>query len=133
MTVRLALDEPCTNLLQEVLRQHVSEKDIHKFLNDPAKKRNIFPFLRKLKQETTLYPQTGVFNGSYADFDLSLLYALIRNLRGIPSHNTGLGYAPDSMDNSIAANIERIRILSSRNKYAHNRTCPLTDLSLIHI
>ena len=128
MTVRLALDRPCTNLLQEVLRQHVPEKDIHKLLNDPAKKRKIIPFVRKLNQETRLYPQTGVFNGSYADFDLSLLYVLIRNLTGIPNHTTGWGNAPDSMDNSTAANIERIRLL--RNKYAHGSTSHVTDKEL---
>ena len=128
-TVRLALDKPCANLLQEVLRHYVPEKDIHKLLNDPVKKRTIIPFVRKLNQETTLYPQTGVFNGSYADFDLSLLYVLIRNLTGIPSHTTGWGNVPDSMDNSIAANIERIRLL--RNKYAHcSTTIHLADKEL---
>ena len=128
MTVRLALDKPCTHLLQDVLRQHVPEKDMHKLLNDPAKKRTIISFVRKLNQETRLYPQTGVFNGSYADFDLSLLYVLIRNLTGIPDHTTGWGNAPDSMDNSTAANIERIRLL--RNKYAHGSTSHLTDKEL---
>ena len=127
-TVRLALDKPCTTLLQEVLRQHVPEKDIYKLLNDPVKKRMIMPFLRKLKQECTLYPQTGVFNGSYADFDVSLLYVLIRNLTRIPDHNTGWGNDPDITDNSIAANVERIRLL--RNKYAHGSTSQLTDKEL---
>ena len=128
MTVRLALDKPCTNLLQEVLRQHVPEKDIYKLLNDPAKKRKIFPLLQKLKQETTLYPPTGVFSGSYAAFDLSLLYVMIRNLTGIPDHKKGWGNIPDNNDNSSAANIERIRLL--RNKYAHCSTSHLTDKEL---
>ena len=125
MTVRLALDKPCTKLLQEVLRQHVPEKDIHKLLNDPAKKRMIIPFLRMLNKESTLYPQTGVFSGSYADLDLSLLYFLIRHLTGIPDHNTGWGNMPDLTDNSIAAHVERIRLL--RKKYAHDSTSQLTD------
>ena len=94
MIVRLALDKPCTNLLQEVLRQHVPEKDINKLLNDPTKKRKIFPLLQKLNQETTLYPPTGVFSGSYAAFDLSLLYVLIRNLTRIHDHNAGWGNIP---------------------------------------
>ena len=128
MTVRLALDKPCTGLFQEVLRQHVPEKDIHKLLNDPVKKRTIIQPLRALKQENTMYPQTGVFNGSYADFDLSLLYVLIRNFTGIPDHTTGWGNVPDNMDNSTAANIERIRLL--RNKYAHGSTSHLTDKEL---
>ncbi|XP_078328666.1 uncharacterized protein LOC111112983 [Crassostrea virginica] len=117
-TVRRALDKPCNGLLQEVLRDYVPEKDLYKLLNDPAKKRKIIPFVRKLNQESTLYPQTGVFNGSYADFDVSLLYVLIRNLTGIPDHKTGWGKEPNITDNSTAANIERIRLL--RNTYAHN-------------
>ena len=128
MIVRHALEKPCTNLLQEVLRQHVPEKDMHMLLNDPAKKRKMIPFLRKLKQEDTLYPQTGVFSGSYSDFDLSLLYVLIRNLTGIPGHNTGWGNQPDITDNSTAANIERIRIL--KNMYAHGTKIYLTDNEL---
>ena len=128
MIVRLALDKPCTNLLQEVLRQHVPEKDINKLLNDPAKKRKIFPLLQKLNQETTLYPPTGVFSGSYAAFDLSLLYVLIRNLTRIHDHNAGWGNIPNINDNSTAANIERIRLL--RNKYAHCSTSHLTDKEL---
>ena len=123
VTVRLALDKPCANLLQEVLRHYVPEKDIHKLLNDPVKKRTIIPFVRKLNQETTLYPQTGVFNGSYAGFDLSLLYVLIRNLTSIPSHTTGWGNEPNITDNSTAAYIERIRLL--RNTYSH---CPASHL-----
>ena len=115
--VKRALENPCTGLLQEVLRYYVPEKDIYKLLNNPAKKRKIIRFVRKLKQESTLYPQTGVFSGKYADFDISLLYVLIRNLTGIPDHNTGWGNEPDITDNSTAANVERIRLL--RNKYFH--------------
>ena len=128
MTVRHALDKPCTYLLQEVLRQHVPEKDMHKLLNDPVKKRKMIPILRKLNQEDTLYPKTGVFGGSYSDFDLTLLYVLIRNLTGIPDHKTGWGNEPDINDNSTAANIDRLRLL--RNKYAHGSTIYLTDKEL---
>lgn len=125
MTVRLVLERICTKLLQEVLRQHVSEKDIHKLLNNPAKKRRLVPVLRKLNLESTLYPKTGVFNGSYANFDMSLLYVLIRNLIEIPDHKTGWGNEPDIKDNSTSANVERIRFL--RNKYAHYSKNHFTD------
>ena len=119
-----ALKEPCTSMLREVLRQYIPEQDMHKVLNDPANKQFKERLLNK-KQKSILYPQIGVFNGSYADFDVSLLYVLIRNLTGIPDHNKGWGNEPDITDNSIAANIERIRLL--RNKYAHESSCQLTD------
>lgn len=87
MTVRHALDKPCTNLLQEVLRHYVPEKNIGMLLNDPAKRRNIFPYLRILTQKANIHPQSGVFN--YSNFDLTLLYILIRNVTDIPNHTTG--------------------------------------------
>ena len=121
--VKRALEKPCTGLLQEVLRYYVPEKDLHKLLNDPAKKRKIIPFVREKKR--TLYPQTGVFSGSYADFDIGLLYVLIRNLIVIPDHNTGWGNEPDITDKSTAANVERIRLL--RNKYCHGPSIQLSD------
>ena len=124
MTVQLALQKPCASLLQEVLRQYIPEKDMHKVLNDPANKQLMERLLNK-KQKSILYPQTGVFNGSYADFDVSLLYCLISNLTRIHAHKTGWGNEPDITDNCIAANIERIRIL--RNTYAHCSTSHLPE------
>ena len=121
--VKRALDKPCTRLLQEVLRYYVHEKDIYKLLNDPAKKRVIIRFARKKKR--ILYPKNGVFSGSYADFDIGLLYVLIRNLTGIPKHKAGWGKKPKITDNSTAANVERIRLL--RNKYSHGPTIQLSD------
>ena len=81
------------------------------------KKTFISYFVRKLNKEDILYPKTGVFDGTYADFDISLLYVLIRNLTGIPDHKKGWGNTPDINDTSTAANIDRIGIL--RNKCAH--------------
>ena len=127
MTVQLVLQKPCASLLQEVLRQYIPEKDIHKELNDPANKQLKERLLNK-EQRNILYPQTGVFNGSYANFDVSLLYCLIRNLTRIHAHKTGWGNEPDITDNSIAANIERIRLL--RNKYAHGGISHLNDKEL---
>ena len=122
MTVRLVLGKPCTNLLQDVFRQHVPEEDMGTLLNDPAKRQKISLFLQKLKQEDIFYQQTGVAEGN---FNLSLFYILIRTLAGIPDHTTGWGNEPDVMDNSIAANIERIWML--RNKYSYGATSHLTE------
>ena len=124
-TVQSALQKPCASLLQEVLRQYIPETDMHRVLNNPANKQLMERRLSK-EQKSILYPQTGVFNGSYADFDVSLLYRLIRNLTRIHDHKTGWGNEPDITDNSIAANIERIRLL--RNKYyAHSSPSHLPD------
>ena len=110
------MDTACTELLREYLRQVVPEKDIHTLLNDKDTKKKI----RKNTngdQRKILYPQSGVFNGTYNDFDIGLLYVLIRNLRGFPNHKNGWGNIPDEKDNSASAHIDRIRVL--RNKYIH--------------
>ena len=49
---------------------------MHKVLNDPANNQFKERLLYK-KQKSILYNRTGVFNGSYADFDVSLLYVLM--------------------------------------------------------
>lgn len=110
MTVRLVLNKPCTNLLQEVLRQHIPETKLHEFLKS---------------QTGGLYPE---FRGSYSEFDLSLLYRLFRDLMEIPEHSTGWGNEPAISDNSTAANIERIRLL--RNKYWCYSTSHITDMEV---
>ena len=121
--IRDAVDKPCTNLLQEVLRQHISEKDFYKKLKEQVTKDKIWPHLSKDQREK-LYPDNDDFKGSYADFDVSLLYKLIRNLSGIPGHAKGWG-KPEINDNSLAAHIERIRLL--RNHISHSSTSQLTD------
>lgn len=47
---------------------------------------------------------------STKDFDISLLYILLRNICRIPKHKNGWGNPPEKGDNSLAACIERIRI-----------------------
>ena len=112
MTVWLVLGKPCTNLLQEVFRQHVSEEDMDKLLNDPAKKLKIATFLQEIIHKDLLYQLKGVFE---RNFELPLFYILIRTLAGIPDHKTGWGNEPDVMDNSTAANIERIWMLIQKS------------------
>ena len=123
--IRDVVEKPCTDLLQEVLRQHISEKNFHKQLKEQVTKDKIWPFLSEFHRKI-LYPDHGDFTGSYADFDVSLLYNLIRNLSGIPGHAKGWG-KPKINDNSLAAHIERIRLF--RNVYLHSTssTSQLTD------
>lgn len=110
------MDTACTELLREYFRQDVPEKDIHSLLNDKATKKKIKKRLNG-DQKAILYPQSGDFNGTYNEFDIGLLYILIRNWRGFPNHKNGWGETPDNEDNSASAHIERIRLL--RNKYTH--------------
>ena len=123
MTVWRVLSKPCTNLLQEVFRQHVSEEDMDTLLNDPAKTFEIVGFLHYVIHKELFYRRKGFF--FERNFELPLFYILIRTLAGIPDHKTGWGNEPDVMDKSTAANIERIWML--RQKYSYRYTSHLTE------
>ncbi|XP_062593500.1 uncharacterized protein LOC134254978 [Saccostrea cucullata] len=108
---RLLLD-PCTDLFRDILRNHIPETLFSGTLQQ--EKGVLFPLLHKVHREK-LYPKSGYFNGTYGEFDLSLLYILLRNLSGIPPHQKGWAKSPDPSDRSVSANIDRIREI--RNTY----------------
>ena len=63
---------------------------------------------------------------SSKDFDISLLYTLLRNIAGIPSHGKGWGNNPTTGDTSLSACIETIRI-TRNNLNGHNLTGKICD------
>lgn len=52
------------------------------------------------------------------NFDITLLYVLLRNICPIQPHLNQWGNAPSQGDRSLSANIERIHLV--RNQYAHS-------------
>lgn len=70
--------------------------------------------------------ETLIYNESYSDFDITLLYILFRNVCNIQPHTNKWGFDPNISDKSLSANIERIRLL--RNKYlGHNPNIKISD------
>ena len=63
---------------------------------------------------------------SSKDFDVSLMYTLLRNISGIPPHGNGWGNNPTTGDNSLSACIETIRI-TRNNLNGHNLTGKICD------
>ncbi|XP_062589885.1 uncharacterized protein LOC134251480 [Saccostrea cucullata] len=108
---RLLLD-PCTDLFRDILRDHVTEIQLPGILQ--TEKTTLTPILNKAQREL-LYPRTGNFTGTYKEFDLSLLYILLRNVSGIKAHQNGWAKSPNPLDRSLSANIDRIR--ETRNTY----------------
>lgn len=72
-----------------------------------------------------LYPHQGKYQGDFSELDISNLYQLLRSIGNIPGHIKGWGNEPDDNDSSLAASIERIRII--RNKHFHNPNGKLED------
>ncbi|XP_021359708.1 uncharacterized protein LOC110454507 isoform X2 [Mizuhopecten yessoensis] len=80
------------------------------------------------RQRQILYPSGGVFSCTLEDLDFTILYKLLRNLRGIniPPPKCGWGRTPDPADRSVSANIERLRA----HRYAtigHQPTASMSD------
>ncbi|KAK3106827.1 hypothetical protein FSP39_000776 [Pinctada imbricata] len=107
---RVLLD-PCTDQLRDVLRHYLPPHTFPQVIQRHCLK------LTK-PQIDLILPRSGHYSGIYSDFDISLLYTLLRNICNIPPHTKGWGKDPDPNDVSLSANIERIRI--TRNKaYGH--------------
>ncbi|XP_062572683.1 E3 ubiquitin-protein ligase DZIP3-like [Saccostrea cucullata] len=117
------IGDPCSDLFRDILRNHVTEMAFPGVLQ--REKSNLSPILNRAQREL-LYPHKGQFQKTYEDFDLSLLYTLLRNISGINSHSKGWGKPPDPADRSISANIDRIREI--RNTYCgHSASVSLSD------
>lgn len=106
---------PCTDVLRDVLRKKFSpialSHNVKTFIaNHPKNKK---PPINKSQERL-------VYGGNYSDFDITLLYILLRNVCSISPHINQWGNDPDPGDRSVSANIERIRLI--RNEYYGHAT-----------
>lgn len=112
---------PCTDVLRAILG-----KEMIPLL---SLSQTVKTFLAKApKQKTTLITkeQESLINtGNYSDFDISLLYVLLRNITKIPPHIKKWGKTPKRCDRSVSANIERIRLI--RNDLGHISKISISD------
>ena len=93
---------------------------IKKQLETLRKKRVLFP-----PEWERLYNLSGVY-GKSADFDISLLCKLLREICNLTAPTTGWENMPNSTDHSLQADIVRIRCY--RNAiYGHNNSMEVTD------
>lgn len=117
--VRIILG-PCTDVFRDVLAKVIHPSSLsHEFKSFVARssKYTKLPFS---KAQMCL-----VSNGDYSNFDISLLYFLLRNICSIPPHVKRWGNVPDPNDRSLSANIERIRII--RNESLTNSKISLSN------
>ncbi|KAL3888409.1 hypothetical protein ACJMK2_000777 [Sinanodonta woodiana] len=113
----VALVTVCGNALKEVLSTHVPapHTDIHQAILANKSKltsRQGRPLLN-LDQTQLVFPDPqGKTTGKVDQFDLSLLYTLIRNISTVSAPGRGWGNYPKDQprDNSLGASVERIRL-----------------------
>lgn len=115
---------PLTDLLRDILTKEVPPPILLQKVKDLVEsQKNKKPLITK-EQETLIN------KGKYTEFDISLLYILIRNCTHIPPHANRWGNTPSTEDTSVSANIERIRLI--RNKYAHYGKVHISDAEYDH-
>lgn len=111
---------PCTDVLCDVLKKEIPPSTLSQ------KVKIYLATLPKQKQPPITKEQKKIIlNGNYSDFDISLLFFLLRNISSIPPHTKQWGNEPISSDKSVSANIERIRLI--RNKYGHYTDISISD------
>ena len=120
----------CTDALREVLLSRVPTgyHNIYQAIN--AKKRKLTSMKQlKKEQRALIFPDPlDRYTGTVDQFDISLLYTLIRNISSVPRPVTGWDRCPDDnpRDRSLGANVERIRLC--RNKTSgHSKDGKLDD------
>ncbi|XP_061169187.1 uncharacterized protein LOC133178514 [Saccostrea echinata] len=104
---------PCKGQMRDLLEHYVPSKSFHYVLKHNYKNLPKLTF----SQRNLISPKSGSYNGNYEDFDLSLLYVLLRSICGLSEPTNGWDDKPDDSDRSISANIARIR--EARNTIAH--------------
>ena len=117
----------CTDVLRRILDKSITPLNLLSTLN---KNKGLLngPCCHLSKQQKIILfprgPNPAVVTSK--DFDVSLLYALLRNIAGITSHSNGWGNTPKTGDNSLSACIETIRI-ARNNLNGHCLTGKISD------
>ncbi|XP_078321807.1 uncharacterized protein LOC144621812 [Crassostrea virginica] len=97
----------CSDLFRDILSRHIEPVNLRGELD--KNKKTLLRILRIHEHKILLFLQSGGQSLSAKDMDLTILYTLLRNICGIPSHQNGWGNTPKIGDISLAACIERIR------------------------
>lgn len=113
----------CGDLFRDILSRYIKPADLRSELDN--NKQKLVKFFNK-QQQNQIYPATGNTSLTAKDFDIPIIYILLRNICNIPSHKTGWGNPPAKGDNSIAAGIEIIR-LTRNSIYAHSTNGMIED------
>ncbi|XP_046848906.1 uncharacterized protein LOC124442449 isoform X2 [Xenia sp. Carnegie-2017] len=116
-----------TQGMKYTLQCFINQSNLPAQLNDAVNKNTLKSLKYKVisrKQWDLLYPPTGSPN--IENFDISLLTVLLRNICGLTAPCSGWDNLPPPSDNSVSANVARIKFY--RNKvYGHITTTSLDD------
>ena len=115
-----------TTLLREVFDQICPPSSLPKILQNPAKEKQLKSAKLSKPQWDCLYPSPGAY-GKSEEFDVTLLFRLLRTICNLIPPARGWDALPSSADHSLAADLARIKY--HRNSvYGHvNQNMEITD------
>ena len=97
-----------TVLLREVFDSKCPSSNLPSTLQNPAMKKLLKAAKLTKPQMDCLYPSPGMY-GKSADFDITLLFRLLRTICGLTAPVTGWDALPASTDDSLEAYLARIK------------------------
>ena len=115
-----------TSLLREIFDSICLPRDLPTILSTPATKNQLKAAKLNKPQWDCLYPSPGVY-GKSADFDVTLLFRLLRTICNLTPPSTGWDVLPVTTDHSLTADIARIKYYRN-SVYGHvNQGMTITD------
>ena len=116
-----------TVLLREVFDNKCPPSKLRTILQNPATKKRLHKEAKLTKpQWDCLYPSPGMY-GKSADFDITLLFRLLRTICGLTPPVTGWDALPGSTDDSLGADLARIKYYRN-SLYGHvNENMEISD------
>jgi hypothetical protein len=116
----LVVTDVFTGMMRDLLKTMVS----HSNLGIMTSQKDFLKLLQKHEQS-----MIGTLRGSYVkEFDIGLIYKIIRHFTFIQAPSRGWGYTPTTGDITVSDDIERIRIV--RNSLMHRPNPVLTEPQL---
>jgi len=115
-----------TALLREIFDRLCPPSSFPTTLKNPTTKKQLKAAKLNKPQWDCLYPSSGVY-GKSADFDITLLFRLLRTICNLVPPTTGWDALPISTDHSLAADLARIKCYRN-TVYSHvNQQMEITD------
>ena len=116
-----------TSLLREIFDSRCPPSHLRTILSNPVKKNKLIKDAKlTTPQQLCLNPSPGVY-GKSADFDVTLLFRLLRTICNLTPPVTGWDALPASTDHSLTADIARIKYYRN-SVYGHvNQGMEITE------
>ena len=115
-----------TSLLREIFDSICLPRDLPTILSTPATKRKLKTTYLSIPQRHCLNPSPGVY-GKSEDFDITLLFRLLRSICNLTPPFTGWDAPPVTTDHSLTADIARIKYYRNSVYGNVNQGMTITD------